>query len=156
MQQLPPVDWSTAARTGRSLVNPGPELAADEIAQVVSELRDAAERATPEVERVTARRRRLVHHGDRKIFCGRIFEAQEAVDLLRTGPGQVPDRRRARAFTLDPDVVLVQTQSPTLRREPEQEHGDEEQREGEIRNPRSEIRSPNPSSETRCFQTEVR
>ena len=53
MQQLPPVDWSTAARTGRSLVNPGPELAADEIAQVVAELRDAAERATPEIERVT-------------------------------------------------------------------------------------------------------
>jgi len=53
MQQLPPVDWSTAARTGRSLVHPGPELAADEIAQVVAELRDAAERATPEIERVT-------------------------------------------------------------------------------------------------------
>ena len=53
MQQLPPVDWSTAARTGRSLVHPGPELSHDEIAQVVAELRDAAARATPEVERVT-------------------------------------------------------------------------------------------------------
>jgi len=53
MQQLPPVDWSTAARTGRSLVHPGPELSPDEIAQVVAELRDAAARATPEVERVT-------------------------------------------------------------------------------------------------------
>ena len=53
MQQLPPVDWSTAARTGRSLVHPGPELPPDEIAQVVAELRDAALRATPEVERVT-------------------------------------------------------------------------------------------------------
>ncbi len=53
MQQLPPVDWSTAARTGRSLVHPGPELSPEAIAQVVAELRDAAERATPEVERVT-------------------------------------------------------------------------------------------------------
>ncbi|HSK33337.1 MAG TPA: zinc-dependent metalloprotease [Propionicimonas sp.] len=53
MQQLPPVDWSTAARTGRSLVHPGPELSPAEIAQLVAELRDAAARATPEVERVT-------------------------------------------------------------------------------------------------------
>jgi coenzyme F420 biosynthesis associated uncharacterized protein len=53
MQQLPPVDWSTAARTGRSLVHPGPDLTPAEIAEVVAELRAAAERAAAPVAAVT-------------------------------------------------------------------------------------------------------
>ena len=53
MEQLPPVDWSTAARSGGSVVHPGPELTAAEIEQVVAELRGAAERATGPVAEVT-------------------------------------------------------------------------------------------------------
>ncbi len=53
MQHVPAVDWSTAARTGRSLVHPGPELDRTEIDEVVAELRSAAARATAPVAEVT-------------------------------------------------------------------------------------------------------
>ncbi|MGV8907658.1 MAG: zinc-dependent metalloprotease [Propionicimonas sp.] len=53
MEQLPPIDWSTAARAGRSLVHPGPELSPGEIEQAVAELRSAADRATSPVAEVT-------------------------------------------------------------------------------------------------------
>jgi len=53
MEQLPPIDWSTAARAGRALVHPGPELSAAEIEQVVASLRSAAERATGPVAEAT-------------------------------------------------------------------------------------------------------
>lgn len=53
MQQLPAVDWSLAARTGRAFVHPGPELSRGEIADVVAELRDAAVRSTGHIAEVT-------------------------------------------------------------------------------------------------------
>ena len=64
MQQLPPVDWSTAARTGGSVVHPGPELTAAEIERVVAELRGAAERAEDEREYDNLHRRQSA-------LCGR-------------------------------------------------------------------------------------
>jgi len=57
MQQLPPIDWPTAARAGRSLVHPGPELSPAEIEQVVAELRSAAARATGPIAEVTGMNR---------------------------------------------------------------------------------------------------
>ncbi len=53
MEQLPAIDWDVAARTGRALVHPGPDLGAPAIADVVAELRDAASRATAFVAEVT-------------------------------------------------------------------------------------------------------
>lgn len=53
MEQLPAVDWPFAARTGRALVHPGPELGPTEIAEVVAELRVAAERASGHIAEVT-------------------------------------------------------------------------------------------------------
>ncbi len=53
MEHLPAIDWAFAASTGRSLVHPGPELDAAEIADAVGELRVAAARATEHVAEVT-------------------------------------------------------------------------------------------------------
>ncbi len=53
MEQLPVVDWTFAARAGRALVPPGPELSEREIASLVADLRDAAGRATGHVAEVT-------------------------------------------------------------------------------------------------------
>ncbi len=53
MEHLPAVDWAFAASTGRALVPPGPALSPTAIADVVAELRDAAERATEHVGEVT-------------------------------------------------------------------------------------------------------
>jgi coenzyme F420 biosynthesis associated uncharacterized protein len=53
MEHVPAIDWTFAARTGRGLVHPGPELSPTAIADVVAELRDAAARATSHVAEVT-------------------------------------------------------------------------------------------------------
>lgn len=49
MEHLPFIDWTVAARTGRRLVAPGPELAPRQIADVVSALRAAAVEATSRI-----------------------------------------------------------------------------------------------------------
>ena len=54
MEHVPAIDWAFAASTGRALVHPGPHLDAQAIAAVVTELRDAAARATYHVAEVTA------------------------------------------------------------------------------------------------------
>ena len=47
------VDWDFAAATARRVARPGPEVSAGEAADVVSELRSAAERSRPHVARIT-------------------------------------------------------------------------------------------------------
>jgi len=47
------VDWSLATATALRLVQPGPELPAREVAEVVAELRDSAQRAEAYVTQVT-------------------------------------------------------------------------------------------------------
>ncbi len=56
MQPIPYVDWEVAARTGRRLVAPGPELSARRIAEVVASLRAAAVAATDHVRDVSGLR----------------------------------------------------------------------------------------------------
>ena len=53
MEHIPEVDWALAARTGRALVHPGPELSRTEVAAVVAELRQAAATATGHIAEVT-------------------------------------------------------------------------------------------------------
>lgn len=53
MTSVPPVDWSLAARVGRRLVDPGPELPPAVMAGLVSDLRDAARRADEIVAETT-------------------------------------------------------------------------------------------------------
>jgi coenzyme F420 biosynthesis associated uncharacterized protein len=47
------VDWELAASTARRVARPGPEVSSGEAADVVTELREAAERARPHVARIT-------------------------------------------------------------------------------------------------------
>jgi|BarGraNGADG00312_2_1021985.scaffolds.fasta_scaffold22197_2 coenzyme F420 biosynthesis associated uncharacterized protein len=115
MQQLPPVDWSTAARAGRSLVHPGPELPPDEIAQVVAELRDAAERATPEVERVTG----MTRPAPSRVLVvdrpGWIAAVSGSAQALLAGAGMATERAdgspvdavRAKAFGVQAGAVFA-------------------------------------------------
>ncbi len=47
MEHLPTVDWTVAAQVGRSLIPPGPALPPKEAAEVVADLRQAAQFAPP-------------------------------------------------------------------------------------------------------------
>lgn len=94
MQQLPGVDWPFAARVGRALVHPGPELRPTEIADVVAELRDAAVRATGPVADVTGLDRPApaeVLVVDRSSWVAAISQSAEAV-LAGAGAVADPDR----------------------------------------------------------------
>ena len=114
MQQLPAVDWSYAARSGRALVPPGPELTRGEIAATVAELRAAAERATWYVSEVTQMEHpapaevRVVDRGSW------IAAVCQSADALLTGAGAIqpvigtgPARLRARALGLQAAPVFA-------------------------------------------------
>lgn len=53
MEQIPAIDWSQAVRTATGLIAPGPDLRADQIAEVVASLRDAAARSQEHIREVT-------------------------------------------------------------------------------------------------------
>lgn len=121
MEQLPPIDWATAARAGRSLVHPGPELSAAEIEQVVAELRSAAEQATEPVAEVTGLARPApcqVLVVDRPSWIAGVSASAQAM-LAGSGAaaepgGSVIEAARAKALGLQAGAVFAFVSSRIL------------------------------------------
>lgn len=100
MEHLPAIDWSFAARTGRSLVHPGPTLTGGEITEVVAELRDAAERADPPIAEVTgmdAPAPAAVLVVDRASWVAAISQSAAAVLAGAFGEAEPPESGLAKA-----------------------------------------------------------
>lgn len=112
MQHVPAIDWSAAVRTGRSLVHPGPELDSAAIAEVVAELRAAAERATAPVAEVTGMPRPApsrVLVVDRPGWVAAVAGSADVL-LTRSGASAEPDGSpldAARATALGVQAGLV-------------------------------------------------
>lgn len=107
------VDWAAAMRTGATLVPPGPDLNAAQIAAVVDDLRRAADRSIELVAEVTelagpASSRTLVL--DR---AGWLAAAASSANVMldRAGvleaPGDLVQRLRARALGTQAGIVLA-------------------------------------------------
>lgn len=113
MEHLPFIDWTVAARTGRRLVAPGPELAPRQIADVVASLRAAAVEATAHVGEVS-RLREPADSGvlvvDRASWIS--ANASMAAAMLSAGgapatPASALERMRGRAVGAQAGAVLA-------------------------------------------------
>ena len=114
MEHIPEVDWALAARTGRTLVHPGPELTRPEIAAVVAELRQAAAMATDHVAEVTQLERPApaeVLVVDRASWLAAVAQSAEAmlagVGAVTGEPLSLPARVGAKALGVQAGGVFA-------------------------------------------------